>query len=61
MRQMMLCSAPNLLAAEQIQRTFADGVPRSPVVANAAHDNDTKFRRALLDMGLEYVVGVHPT
>ncbi len=50
-----------LIAAEQIQQALADGVPRAPVVADAAYGNDTKFRQALLDMGLEYVVGIHPT
>jgi SRSO17 transposase len=50
-----------LIAAEQIRQAVADGVPRAPVVADAAYCNDTKFRQALLDMGLEYVVGIHPT
>ncbi len=50
-----------LIATEQIQQALADGVPRAPVVADAAYGNDTKFRQALLDMGLEYVVGIQPT
>jgi SRSO17 transposase len=50
-----------LIAAEQIQQAVVDGVPRAPVVADAAYGNDTKFRQALLDMGLEYVVGIQPT
>jgi len=50
-----------LIAAEQIQRAVADGVPRAPVLADAAYGNDTKFRQALLDMGLEYLVGIQPT
>ncbi|MFN9542132.1 MAG: IS701 family transposase [Alphaproteobacteria bacterium] len=50
-----------LIAAEQIRQAVADGVPRAPVVADAAYGNDTKFRQALLDMGLEYVVGIQPT
>lgn len=50
-----------LIAAEQIQRALAEGVPRAPVLADAAYGNDTKFREALLDMGLEYVVGIQPT
>jgi SRSO17 transposase len=49
-----------LIAAEQIRQAVADGVPRAPVVADAAYGNDTKFRQALLDMGLEYVVGIQP-
>lgn len=50
-----------LIAAEQIQRAVAEGVPRAPVLADAAYGNDTKFRQALLDMGLEYLVGIQPT
>lgn len=50
-----------LIAAEQIQRSVADGVPRAPEVADTAYGNDSKFRHALLDMGLEYVVGIQPT
>jgi SRSO17 transposase len=50
-----------LIAAEQIRQAVVDGVPRAPVVADAAYGNDTKFRQALLDMGLEYVVGIQPT
>jgi SRSO17 transposase len=50
-----------LIAAEQIRQAVAEGVPRAPVVADAAYGNDTKFRQALLEMGLEYVVGIQPT
>ena len=50
-----------LIAAEQIRQAVAVGVPRAPVAADAAYGNDTKFRQALLDMGLEYVVGIQPT
>jgi SRSO17 transposase len=54
-----------LVAAEQIRQAVAEGVPRAPVVADAAYGNDTKFRQALLEMGLEYVVvyvvGIQPT
>jgi SRSO17 transposase len=49
-----------LIATEQIQRAVANGVPRAPVLADAAYGNDTKFRQALLDMGLEYMVGIQP-
>jgi len=42
-----------LFAAEQIRQAVTDGVPRAPVVADAAYGNDTKFRQAFLDMGLE--------
>jgi SRSO17 transposase len=54
-----------LIAAEQIQRAVADGVPRAPVLADAAYGNDTKFRQAPLkkglDLGLEYLAGIQPT
>ncbi len=50
-----------LIAAEQIRQAVAEGVPRAPVVADAAYGNDTKFRQALLDMGLESVLGIQPT
>jgi SRSO17 transposase len=40
-----------LIAAEQIRQAVAEGVPRAPVVADAADGNDTKFRQALLNMG----------
>lgn len=50
-----------LIAAEQIRQALADGVPPAPVVADAAYGNDTKFRQAILDLELNYVVGIHPT
>jgi SRSO17 transposase len=50
-----------LIAAEQIRQAVAEGVPRAPVVAEAAYGKDTKFRQALLDMGLEYAAGIQPT
>ncbi|MBZ2177396.1 MAG: transposase [Acidobacteriota bacterium] len=40
-----------LIAAEQIQRAIAQGVPRAPVVADAAYGNDTRFRQALPNIG----------
>ena len=48
-----------LLAAEQIQRAVADGVPRAPVLADAAYGNDTKFRQAPLPMGAGCGTGIH--
>lgn len=50
-----------LIAAGQIRQALEDGVPRAPVVADAAYGNDTKFRQAILDLGLDYVVGIQPT
>jgi SRSO17 transposase len=48
-----------LIAAEQLQRAVADGVPRAPVLADAAYDNDTKFRQAPRNMGAGYGTGIH--
>lgn len=50
-----------LIAAKQIRQAVAEGVPRAPVVADAAYGNDTKFRQALLVMGLESMLGIQPT
>ncbi|MBZ2183827.1 MAG: transposase [Bryobacter sp.] len=50
-----------LTAVEQIRQAVGDGVPRAPAAADAAYGNDTKFRQALLDMGLQYLVGIQPT
>jgi len=50
-----------LIAAGQIRQALEDGVPCAPVLADAAYGNDTKFRQAILDLGLDYVVGIQPT
>lgn len=50
-----------LIAAEQIRQAVADGIPKAPIVADAAYGNDTKFRQAILDMGMDYVVGIQQT
>ncbi|MFN7647424.1 MAG: transposase, partial [Acidobacteriota bacterium] len=47
-----------LIAAEQIRQAVADGVPRAPVVADAAYGNDTRFRQALRNMGAGYGTGI---
>jgi SRSO17 transposase len=47
-----------LIAAEQIRQTVAEGVPRAPVVADAAYGNDTRFRQALLNMGAGQGTGI---
>jgi len=48
-----------LLAAKQVQRAVADGVPRAPVLADAAYGNDTKFRQAPLYIGAGYGTAIH--
>lgn len=50
-----------LIAAEQIRQAVADGIPKAPVVADAAYGNDPKFRQAILDLGMDYVVGIQQT
>ena len=50
-----------LIAADQIRQAVADGIPKAPVVADAAYGNDTKFRQAILDLGMDYVVGIQQT
>lgn len=34
------------------------GVPRAPVLADAAYGNDSQFREGLTKLGLVYVVGI---
>ena len=47
-----------LIAAEQMQRAVADGVPRAPVFPDAAYGNDTKLRQARLNMGAGNGTGI---
>lgn len=47
-----------LIAAKQIQRGVTDGIARAPVLADAAYGNDTKFRKAPLNMGAGYGTGI---
>ena len=47
------------IALEQIRALAGDPtVPRGVVLADAGYGNDTGFRQALADLGLEYVAGV---
>ena len=48
------------IALVQISAAAAEGVPRGVVVADAAYGNETKFRDALTELGLQYGVGVGP-
>lgn len=50
-----------LIAAEQNREALKDVIPSAPVLADAAYGNDSKFRQALLDMGLDYLVGIQST
>jgi SRSO17 transposase len=49
------------IAIEQIDRALQAGVPRAPVVADAAYGSDSKFREALDTLGCEYLVGISST
>lgn len=46
------------IALSQLQALLAQGAPAYPVLADAAYGVDAGFRRALTDMGLQYVVGI---
>jgi SRSO17 transposase len=46
------------IALEQIRKAVREGVPRAPVLADAAYGDDTKFREGLSKLKLRYTVGV---
>jgi SRSO17 transposase len=46
------------MALEQIRGLVEEGVPRAPVLADAAYGNDNGFRDGLQQLQLEYAVGV---
>ncbi|MCE4554336.1 IS701 family transposase [Pelomonas cellulosilytica] len=46
------------IALQQLRHLLAQGAPKHCVLADAGYGVDTEFRRALTEMGLEYVVGV---
>src|SRR5271169_2932671 len=46
------------IACQQIRQALNDGVPRAPILADAGYGVDGKFRAALTEWGLSYVVGV---
>lgn len=50
-----------LMAIEQIDQALQAGVPRAPVLADAAYGSDSKFREALETLDCEYVVGIAST
>ena len=46
------------IALEQIRTAMDRGIPKAPVLADAAYGNDTKFRNGITELGLLYVVGI---
>jgi SRSO17 transposase len=46
------------IALQQIRAAVEQGVPRAPVLADAAYGTDTQFREAIGTLGLPYVVGI---
>ena len=50
-----------VIAWEQIRQALEDGVPRAPVLADAAYGNDSQFRESITELGLRYVVGIQST
>lgn len=46
------------MALQQIRAAVEQDVPRAPVLADAAYGTDTRFREAVTELELHYVVGV---
>ena len=46
------------IALEQIRTAVDRGIPHAPVLADAAYGNDSKFREAIRELDLLYVLGV---
>jgi SRSO17 transposase len=46
------------IALSQIAAALAEGVAPGPVLADAGYGNDSGFRAGVLELGLDYVVGV---
>jgi SRSO17 transposase len=46
------------IALQQIRKAAEETVTKAPVLTDAAYGNDSQFREGLLELGLEYVVGV---
>ena len=46
------------IALDQIREAIQDEVPRAVVVADAAYGTDSRFRSAVTELGLKYVVGI---
>jgi SRSO17 transposase len=48
------------IALDQIRKAVADGLPPGVVLADAGYGADMKFQAGLLELGLDYVVGIQP-
>jgi len=48
------------MALDQIRKAVADGIPPGVVLADAGYGADMKFQTGLLELGLDYVVGIQP-
>jgi SRSO17 transposase len=48
------------IALEQIRDTLAQGLPPGAVLADAGYGADMGFQEGLIELGLDYVVGVQP-
>ena len=46
------------IALEQIRTAVDRGMPKAPVLADAAYGNDTKFRDGITELDLLYVLGI---
>jgi SRSO17 transposase len=46
------------IAVKQIQQAQEEGVSPAPILADAAYGNDSQFREAITELGLNYVLGV---
>ena len=48
------------MALDQIRKAVADDIPLGVVLADAGYGADMKFQTGLLELGLDYVVGIQP-
>ncbi|MDH3664909.1 MAG: IS701 family transposase [Alphaproteobacteria bacterium] len=48
------------IALDQIRKAVADGIPPGVVLADAGYGADMKFQTGLLELGLDYIVGIQP-
>jgi SRSO17 transposase len=48
------------IALDQIRKAVADDIPLGVVLADAGYGADMKFQTGLLELGLDYVVGIQP-
>ena len=48
------------MALDQIRKAVADDIPLGVVLADAGYGADMKFQTGLLELGLDYIVGIQP-